>query len=56
MRLFVAIPLSEEMRIKLQKWYMPDRFPVKKLKKEYGIYAVQGPRGILHSLSEALKK
>jgi len=24
------------------------------LKEEYGIYAVRGPRGIPHSLSEAL--
>ena len=44
------------MRIKLQKRYKPDRFIFEKLKEEYGIYAVRGPRGIPHSLSEALKR
>ena len=34
---------------------MMDRFTFEVLKSEYGIYAVRGPRGIPHSLSEALK-
>lgn len=44
------------MRIKLLKKYEPARFTFEKLKNEYGIFAVRGPRGIPHSLSEALKK
>ncbi len=43
------------MRIRLQKRYPADRFTFEVLKSEYGIYAVRGPRGIPHSLSEALK-
>ncbi len=42
------------MKIKLQKRYKPDAFTYEKLKNEYGIYAIRGPRGITNSLSEAL--
>ena len=42
------------MKIRLQKRYAPERFPFDVLKKEYGIYAVRGPRGIPDALSEAL--
>ena len=50
------LTITAVMKIKLQKRYMPDRFTFEKLKEEYGICAVRGPRGIPHSLSEALKK
>ncbi|ERL22335.1 hypothetical protein HMPREF1986_00599 [Oribacterium sp. oral taxon 078 str. F0263] len=43
------------MKIRLQKRYPGDRFTFENLKNEYGIYAVRGPRGIPHRLSEALK-
>jgi len=43
------------MKIKLQKRYKPDKFTFERLKSEYGIYAVRGPRGIPNSLSAALK-
>ena len=43
------------MRIKLLKRYAPDRFTFDILGKEYGIFAVRGPRGIPKSLSDALK-
>ena len=43
------------MKIRLQKRYDPERFTFEVLKEEYGIHAVRGPRGITHSLSEALK-
>ena len=46
------LTITAVMRIKLQKRYKPDRFTFEKLKEEYGIYAVRGPRGIPHSLSE----
>ncbi len=42
------------MKIKLLKRYKPDKFTFDVLKKEYGIYAVRGPRGIPNSLSAAL--
>ena len=44
------------MRIKLQKRYPPDSFTFEVLGREYGIYAVRGPRGIPRSLSEALDR
>ena len=50
------LTITAVMKIKLQKKYKPSRFTFEKLKEEYGIYAVRGPRGIPHSLSEAMKK
>ena len=49
------LKITALMKIKLQKRYEPDEFTFDRLKKEYGIYAVRGPRGIPNSLSEALK-
>ncbi len=43
------------MKIRLQKRYPPERFPFERLKTDYGIFAVRGPRGIPESLSEDLK-
>lgn len=43
------------MKIKLQKKYEPGRFTFQKLKDEYGIYAVRGPRSVPPSLSDDLK-
>lgn len=43
------------MKIKLIKRYKPEKFTFDVLKKEYGIYAVRGPRGIPNSLSSALR-
>ena len=42
------------MRIKLLKRYRTDQFTFETLGREYGIFAVRGPRGIPESLSEAL--
>ncbi|HCT92607.1 MAG TPA: MmcQ protein, partial [Lachnospiraceae bacterium] len=50
------LSITALMKIKLLKRYKPDRFTFETLKKEYGIYAVRGPRGIPNSLSAALKK
>ena len=44
------------MKIKFQKRYSPDKFTFEKLKDEYGIFAVRGPRSIPEHLSEDLKK
>ena len=49
------ITIKSLMKIRLKKRYAPDRFTFDVLKGEYGIYAVRGPRGIPHSLSEMLK-
>lgn len=48
-------PARRLMKIRLLKRYPPDRFTFETLGKEYGIFAVRGPRGIPDSLSEALK-
>ncbi len=49
------VRMSSVMKIKLLKRYEPDRFTFDVLGKEYGIFAVRGPRGIPESLREALK-
>ncbi len=42
------------MRIRLERRYDPEEFPLAKMKAEYGVGAVRGPRGIPGSLEEAL--
>ncbi len=49
------LTISTVMRIKLLRRYDADAFPFGRLKEEYGIYAVRGPRGVPNSLSHALK-
>ena len=49
------LTISTVMRIKLLRRYDPQAFPFSRLKEEYGIYAVRGPRGVPNSLSHALK-
>ena len=49
------LTISTVMRIKLLRRYNPQAFPFSRLKEEYGIYAVRGPRGVPNSLSHALK-
>ena len=48
------LTITALMKIRLLKRYEADRFTFEVLKKEYGIYAVRGPRGIPNSLSAAL--
>ncbi len=48
------VHMKEIMKIKLLKRYSPDRFTFQRLKEEYNIFAVRGPRGVSHSLSEDL--
>lgn len=48
------LTITKLMKIKLQKRFAPDRFTFTKLKEEYGIFAVRGPRGVPNSLSSAL--
>ena len=50
------LTITALMRIRLLKRYKPGKFSFDKLKGEYGIYAIRGPRGVPHSLSEELKK
>ncbi len=42
------------MRIKLERRYDPDRFTFDTLKREFGIFAVRGPRFVPNSLNVAL--
>ena len=51
-----SLTIMSLMRIRLQKRYKPGKFTFDKLKGEYGVSAVRGPRGVPHSLSEALNK
>ena len=50
------LTITALMKISLQKRFRPDRFTFEVLKREYGINAVRGPRGIPYSLSVALKE
>ena len=50
------VSMTALMKLRLKKRYKPDRFPFDRLKEEFGIYAVRGPRGVPHSLSTELKK
>lgn len=48
--------ISSLMKLKLLKRYEAERFTFDKLKNDYGICAVRGPRSVPDSLSQALKK
>lgn len=50
-----GLTIKKLMRIRVQKRYRQDKFTFEILKKEYGIFAVRGPRSIPNSLSIALK-
>lgn len=49
------VKIRSLMKIKLQKKYDPKAFTFAKLKEDFNILAIRGPRSITHSLSEALK-
>lgn len=51
-----SLTIQSLMKIKLLKTYKPTEFTFDVLKKEYGIYAVRGTRGVPNSLSAALHK
>ena len=48
------LTITTVMKIRLLGRYDPERFTFQRLKKDYGIYAVRGPRGIPNSLSHEL--
>ena len=50
------VKIPHLMKIRLLKRYPPDQFTFDILGKEYGIFAVRGPRGIPAKLSEALNE
>lgn len=50
------LTITTMMRIKLLKRYDPGKFTFQRLKEDYGIYAVRGPRGIPGSLSYELNQ
>ena len=49
-----GLTIMSLMRIRLLKRYDPQSFTFERLKNEFGIFAVRGPRGIPVPLSEAL--
>lgn len=50
------LTIKSLMKIKLLKRYKPDCFPFDKLKNEYDIFAVRGPRSVPDRLSAALSR
>lgn len=51
-----SLTIKALMKIRLLKKYRSSAFTFDRLKDEYGIFAIRGPRGVPHSLSEELKK
>ena len=51
-----AVRITHLMKIRLLKRYPPDKFTFDILGREYGIFAVRGPRGIPPRLSDALNE
>ena len=49
-----GLTIKKLMKIQLLKRYQADSFTFDRLKTEYGIFAVRGPRGVPDSLSRAL--
>ena len=49
------LTIKKLMKIKLIKRYKPEMFTFERLKTEFGIFAVRGPRGVPDSLSAVLK-
>lgn len=50
------LTITTVMKIQLLRRYEPGQFPFDKLKKDYGIYAVRGPRSVPNSLSHELNR
>ena len=50
------VHMTSLMKIRLLKRYRPNQFTFDVLGKEYGIFAVRGPRGIPDQLRKALEK
>ena len=48
------LSITTVMKIKLLRRYDPKQFTFDRLKEDYGIYAVRGPRGVPNSLSHEL--
>ena len=48
------LKMTALMRIRLERRYGKTDFTFERLKNEFGIFAVRGPRGVTHSLSAAL--
>ncbi len=51
-----GLTITKLMKIKLQKRYDPEAFTLDRLKAEFGVFTVRGPRGVPNSLCEALNK
>lgn len=49
------LTITKLMKIKLIKRFTPTQFTFQKLKEEYGIFAIRGPRSVPNSLSCALE-
>ena len=50
------LTITALMKIRLLRQYPPEQFTFEVLKKDYGIYAVRGPRGVPNSLQKDLER
>lgn len=46
---------NESVCLKLQRRFLPDQFPLSRLREDYGIYSVRGPRGVPEMLARDMK-
>lgn len=49
-------PIKKLMRIRLQRRYAPEQFPLARLQREFGVQGVRGPRTVPHRLAHALRE
>jgi len=50
------LSMTALMKLQLERRYKPDQFTFERLKEDYGIFAIRGPRGVPYSLNAELKK
>lgn len=50
------LTITKLMKLRLLKRYAPELFTFSRLKEDFGIYAVRGPRGVPNRLSHELKE
>ena len=50
-----GIKRNEPVCLKLERRFLPEQFPLSRLREEYGVYSVRGPRGVPEALARDIK-
>lgn len=51
----ITSPETEPVCLKLERRFSPEQFPLSRLREDYGIYSVRGPRGVPEALAKDMK-